>query len=51
MDQGRKIGITSAEMAQLWAQYMNDSGSVCVLSYFLGNAEDAEIKPVIEYAL
>lgn len=51
MENGRQIKITSAEMAQLWAQYMNDSGSICVLTFFLEKAEDAEIKPVIEYAL
>ncbi|WP_348981217.1 DUF3231 family protein [Bacillus sp. DNRA2] len=38
-------------MAQLWAQYMNDSGSACILSYFSEKAEDEEIKPIIEFAL
>jgi hypothetical protein len=26
MDQDKQIRITAAEMAQLWAQYLNDSG-------------------------
>ena len=26
--------ITSAEMAQLWTQFMDDSGSICFLSFF-----------------
>ncbi|MEH6908855.1 DUF3231 family protein [Neobacillus drentensis] len=51
MEQGKQIRLTSMEIAQLWGQYMHDSGSVCVLSYFLEKAEDLEIKPVIEYSL
>jgi hypothetical protein len=51
MENDRKVKITSAELAQLWAQYMNDSGSVCVLTFFLEMAEDPEIKSVIEFAL
>mgnify|MGYP001051876724 FL=1 len=51
MENERKVKITSAELAQLWAQYMNDSGSVCVLTFFLEKVEDPEIKPVIEFAL
>lgn len=51
MENGKQIRLTSMEIAQLWAQYLNDSGSICILSYFLEKAEDTEIKPVIEFAL
>lgn len=51
MEIDKKVMITSAEFAQLWAQYMNDSGSICVLTFFLEKVEDPEIKPVIEFAL
>jgi Protein of unknown function (DUF3231) len=51
MENDRKVKITSAELAQLWAQFMNDSGSGCVLTFFLEKAEDSEIKSVIEFAL
>ncbi|MDF2790956.1 MAG: hypothetical protein K0S80_4058 [Neobacillus sp.] len=51
MEIDKKVMITSAELAQLWAQYMNDSGSVCVLTFFLEKVEDPEIKPIIEFAL
>ena len=51
MENGKQIRITSTEGAQLWAQYLNDGGSICILTYFLEKCEDAEIKPVIEYAL
>jgi len=51
MEIDKKVKISSAELAQLWAQYMNDSGSICVLRFFLEKAEDPEIRPVIEFAL
>ncbi|WP_099355084.1 DUF3231 family protein [Fredinandcohnia onubensis] len=46
-----QIRLTAGEIAQLWMQYLNDSASVCVLSYFLEKAEDDEIKPIIKFAL
>lgn len=48
---GSQIRLTAGEIAQLWMQYLNDSASVCVLSYFLEKAEDDEIKPIIKFAL
>jgi hypothetical protein len=51
MEIDKKVMITSAELAQLWSQYLNDSGSACVLTFFLEKVEDPEIKPVIEFAL
>jgi len=48
---GSQIRLTAGEIAQLWIQYLNDSASVCVLSYFLEKAEDDEIKPIIKFSL
>ena len=48
---GKQIRLTAGEMAQLWIQYLNDSSSLCVLTYLLEKAEDEEIKPVIQFAL
>ena len=48
MEQGKQIRLTSGELTQL---VMQDSASVCTLSYFLERAEDTEIKPIIEHAL
>jgi hypothetical protein len=45
------IKLTSAEISQLWSAYMNDSLSICVLTYFLEKAEDPEIRSIIESAL
>jgi hypothetical protein len=50
-EQGKQIRLTAGEIAQLWTQYMNDTSSICMLTYFLEKAEDVEIKPIIEYAL
>jgi len=47
----KQIRLTAGEVGQLWFQYVNDSSSICVLTYFLEKAEDAEIKPIIEFAL
>ncbi len=48
---GSQIRLTASEIAQLWIQYLNDSASICVLSYFIEKAEDEEIKPIIKFAL
>lgn len=45
------IRLTSSEITQLWAAYMNDSLAVCVLEYFVNKVEDTEIHRVLEYAL
>lgn len=50
-EQEQLIRLTSAEIAPLWAQYISESASICILTYFLEKAEDREIKPVIEHAL
>jgi len=51
VEQGKQIRLTSGELTQLVMQYMQDSASVCTLSYFLAKVEDTEIKPIIEHAL
>jgi hypothetical protein len=44
------IRLTSAEVSCLWAFYMTESISKCILSHFLNNVEDTQIQPVLEYA-
>jgi hypothetical protein len=51
MDQGVELRLTAAELAQLWFQYMSDSGSICVLSHFLEKAEDDELRPLIAHCI
>ena len=43
--------LTSAEIANLWSQYMNDSMARCVIRYFLEKVEDKETRTVLEFAL
>ncbi|WP_188456796.1 DUF3231 family protein [Virgibacillus oceani] len=43
--------LTSAELSQLWTSYQNDSGSICMLTYFLKSVEDAEIRSLLDHAL
>jgi hypothetical protein len=43
--------LTSAEMGKLWATYMGNSMSICILSYYLQHVEDEEIKTLLENAL
>ncbi|MBG9811342.1 hypothetical protein ABD68_06945 [Bacillus endophyticus] len=42
--------LTSAEIACIWTNYMQDSMSKCVLSYFLQTIEDEDIRPLIQLA-
>ncbi|KYG27800.1 DUF3231 family protein [Priestia endophytica] len=42
--------LTSAEIACIWTNYMQDSMSKCVLSYFLQTVEDEDIRPLIQWA-
>ncbi|WP_208591116.1 DUF3231 family protein [Gracilibacillus suaedae] len=46
----KMIHLTSSEIASLWTGYMNDSMAKCVLGFMLEHIEDADIKPVIQYA-
>jgi hypothetical protein len=51
MEDKTKIRLTSAEMAGLWTQYINDTLAVCVNSYFLEKVEDEEVRPIIKWTL
>lgn len=42
--------LTSAEIANLWSQFMNDSMAWCVIRYYLEKVEDEEIRQVLEFA-
>ncbi|WP_443259553.1 DUF3231 family protein [Virgibacillus sp. L01] len=43
--------MTSSEITQLWAAYMNDSALECKLQYFLGKVSDGEVQPLVQQAL
>jgi hypothetical protein len=43
--------LTAAEIGKLWATYMGNSMGIRILSYFVNNVEDTEIRSVLEKAL
>ncbi|MDQ0886921.1 hypothetical protein QFZ81_002009 [Paenibacillus sp. V4I9] len=43
--------LTSAEIGKLWATYLGNSMSKCILSYYLQHVEDEDIKTLLENAL
>ncbi|WP_258000260.1 DUF3231 family protein [Bacillus sp. Marseille-P3661] len=43
--------LTSSEMGKLWAIYIGNTMSTCILSYYLRCVEDQDIKKVLENAL
>jgi len=51
MEQQRNVLLTTAEIASLWTNYMNDTMATCMLKFFLRHVDDQEIKEVVQYAL
>ncbi|MGY0694055.1 DUF3231 family protein [Virgibacillus sp. FSP13] len=43
--------LTSAEMGKLWATYVGNTMGKCVLTYYLKNVNDKDVKKVLEDAL
>jgi hypothetical protein len=42
--------LTSAEIANLWSQYINDSMGAAVIRYYLEKVEDQDIRQILEFA-
>ncbi|MBM7652863.1 DUF3231 family protein [Neobacillus cucumis] len=51
MENQSEIGLTATEMSGLWAQYINDTASICVNTHFLEKTKDSEVRPIVELAL
>ncbi|WP_309121467.1 DUF3231 family protein [Paenibacillus sp.] len=43
--------LTSAEVANLWTQYTNDTLAICFITHSLANAKDQEVRAILEFAL
>ncbi|TLS51151.1 DUF3231 family protein [Paenibacillus antri] len=43
--------LTSAEVANLWTQYTNDTLAICFITHALTNARDQEVRSILELAL
>lgn len=46
-----KIELKSAEIANLWTSYMNDTMTICLLDSFLSNVEDQQTRSILEFAM
>lgn len=46
-----KIELTSAEIANLWSNYMSDTSAICTIGTFLSHVEDTEIRSALEFAM
>lgn len=44
------VELTSAELANLWTQYINDTSSICILSHSIEKAKDDDIRDILVYA-
>jgi hypothetical protein len=51
LETSHNVKMTSAEIANLWSQYMNDSMAICINNYMLDKLEDPAIRSVFHYAL
>lgn len=51
MDNISNAKLTSAEVAILWTQYMNETASICIHKHMMEHIEDSDIKGVFEYAM
>ena len=46
-----KTKLTSAEIAALWTQYLNETAGICFHQHMMEHLEDKEIRDVFEYAM
>jgi len=46
-----ETGLSAGEISNLWTQYIGDSLSICVYTYFLNFVQDQEIKEIMQIAL
>lgn len=45
------VELTSAEIANLWTQYISDSLSICILSHSIEKSKDEDVKEILVFAL
>ncbi|MEH7332417.1 DUF3231 family protein [Neobacillus drentensis] len=45
------VGLSSTEIAGLWATYIMDSLSICLSKHFLQQSNDEDVKPIIKLTL
>lgn len=45
------VRLTAPEIANIWAQYQNDTMAICVYTYMIKIVEDVSIRPILEFSL
>jgi hypothetical protein len=51
MQTNHHIELTSAEIANIWTSYQQDTLILCTVGFFLSNVEDTEVGSVLKFAL
>jgi hypothetical protein len=51
MEIDNKTVLTASEAANLWNQYLGDSSSICMYSFYLKHSQDKEVQSILEFAL
>lgn len=51
MNAAHHVKLTSAEIAALWTQYMNDTAGLCFNTYMLEHLQDSDIRKVFQEAV
>lgn len=46
-----EVRLTSAEIANLWTQYMNDSLAICFIRFSLEKVKDKDTREILEFSL
>lgn len=46
-----ETGLTSAELANLWTQYMTDSLALCVNRHLLTHCQDEQVQTILEHSI
>ncbi|MFN7251545.1 MAG: DUF3231 family protein [Anaerobacillus sp.] len=46
----QNVELTSAEIANLWTQYINDTSAICILTHSIEQAKDEEIKDILLFS-
>lgn len=51
MGKENKTVLTASEAANLWNQYLGDSASICMYTFYHKHSQDKEIQSILEFAL
>lgn len=51
MEKENESVLTASEAANLWNQYLGDSSSICMYSFYLKHTQDIEVQSILEFAL